>query len=81
MQRGVLTEQEESMLVASGARSTKRHEVVLQWIQIRMNIAGAGSGIAGKTMGGGGGFEGNFIDTCKQLRAACGTVPDQMVER
>lgn len=83
VQRGVLTEREEQTLIASGARSTKRHEVVLQWILLRVLTSGGGTeGKAGNgAIAGGGGFEGSFCDTCKQLRAACGTVPDQMVER
>lgn len=83
VQRGVMTEREQQTLIASGLRSTKRHEVVLQWILYRVLSSGGGSeGKAGNgAMLGGGGFEGSFADTCKQLRAACGTVPDQMVER
>jgi hypothetical protein len=54
---------------------------VLQWIVQRVLQSGGGSGVAGSVVGGGGGFEGSFVDTCKQLRAACGTVPDNMSER
>ena len=80
-QRGVLNERELHTLKASGARPTKRHEVVLQWILVRMSTAGGGSGCEDRPVLGGAGFEQSMCETCKQLRAACGTVPDQMVER
>ena len=80
-QRGVMNERELETLLASGARPTKRHEVVLQWILVRTTVAGGGSGCEDRAMRGGAGFEQSLCETCKHLRAACGTVPDQMVER
>ena len=81
VQRGVLTEREERTLIASGARPTKRHEVVLQWILVRMRMGGCGTGKEGGAMSGAPPVLGNLIGTCKELRGVCGTVPDQKVER